>query len=87
MGVTLQVAEVKVNLLMRKFMLLGLELEEFFAVHDSSSRRTSSGTPAAARGKRDTYMLSVHKSSYIESGFTLCFGTKAFGRLHSGSSE
>jgi hypothetical protein len=69
-------------------MLLGLELEEFFAVHNSSSRRTSSETATAtARGKRDTHTLSIHLCSSIEPGFTLCFRTKTFGGLYSGSIE
>jgi hypothetical protein len=69
-------------------MLLGPELEEFFAVHDSSSGRTFSETAAAAaRGKRDTHTLSIHLCSSIEPGFTFCFGTKTFGGLYSGSIE
>jgi hypothetical protein len=43
---------VKINLLIRELMLLGPELEEFFAVHDSSSRRTSSGTRRRQRKER-----------------------------------
>jgi len=40
MGVMLQVARVNINLLICKLMLLGLKLEELFAVHES---RSSSG--------------------------------------------
>ncbi len=36
-GVTFQVVGVKVNLLIHKLMSLGLELEEFFAIHNNSS--------------------------------------------------
>ncbi len=55
MGVTLQVVEVKVKLVICELMPLSLELEELFTVHDSSSGKTSSGTATTARGKRDTH--------------------------------
>ncbi len=51
MGVTFQVAGVKVNLLICELMLLSLELEEFFAIHDNSSGRTSSRTATATEEK------------------------------------
>jgi hypothetical protein len=51
-------------------MLLGPELEEFFAVQDSSSRRTSSGT-AATRGKRDTHTLSMQHRARLSDHFVV----------------
>jgi hypothetical protein len=79
-----QVAGVKVNLLMREFMLLGLELEELLAVHDGSNLQQNC---RCRQRKERFHTLSIHLCSRIEPGFTLCFGTKAFGRLHSGSNE
>jgi hypothetical protein len=54
-------------------MLLALELEEFFAVHDSSSGRTPGRAATAARGKRDTHALNVHLCSSIKPSLALCF--------------
>jgi phosphoribosylformylglycinamidine (FGAM) synthase PurS component len=84
-GVTLQVARVEVDLLVRELMLLSLELEEFFAVHHSTCRRASCATARTAGRKSNAHTLSVELCSGVEPGFALGLRAQALGRLHGGS--
>jgi len=48
MRITLQVARIKVDLLVSELILLSLELEELFTIHDGPSRRASTRTATTA---------------------------------------
>jgi len=72
MRITLQVARIKVDLLVSELILLSLELEELFTIHDGPSRRASTRTAATASRERNAHTLGVHLCSGIKPSLTLC---------------
>ena len=65
-----------------EYMLLSLEIGEFFTVNYSSTCGPSSSSAAALRD-RDVFMLSENGNNGIQSGFNPSLGAQTFGWFNS----
>jgi hypothetical protein len=85
-GVLLVVTRIKFNLLTGELVLLCLELEEFLAVHHSSSAAPTAGTTGRSGRQRSPNARHREQNS-VQPRLRLSLRTQAFGRLHSSTEE